>query len=50
MGSVLYLKNHDSMLDTILYLYYHTAFIFLGFWVFHHTHTQYVEEGVVNEK
>jgi hypothetical protein len=33
MGSVLYLKNHDSMPDTIFYIYYHTVFIFFVFFL-----------------
>jgi hypothetical protein len=49
MESVLYLKNHDSMPDIVLYICYHTVFIFLGFWGFFtiRTHNT-VGEGVVS--
>jgi hypothetical protein len=50
MESVLYLKSHDIMPDTVLYICYHTVFIFLGFLSFYHTQTQYVVENVVNEE
>ncbi len=51
MESVLHLKNHDIMPDTVLYIYYHTVFIyFFCCWVFYHTQMQCVEETVVNEE
>ncbi len=31
------LENHDSMPDIVLYIYYHTVFIFLFFLGFYHT-------------
>ncbi len=51
MESVLYLKDHDNMPDTVLYICYHTVFIFWGFWFFftiriHNT----VGEGVVSRR
>ncbi len=52
MESVFYLKNHDNMPDIILYIRYHTVFIFFGFFEFFftiRTHNN-VEEGVLNEE
>jgi hypothetical protein len=48
MESVLYLKNHDIMPDTVLYIYYHTVFIFFCFFgFFYHTQTQYVDLHII---
>jgi uncharacterized membrane protein len=54
MGSIFYLRSRESMPDTIQYFKYTTILyfiylFFLIFWVFYHTHTQYVGESVVNE-
>ncbi len=51
MESVLYLKNHDGMPDTILYVCYHTVFIFLGFLFFFTIRIHnIVGEGVVDRR